>query len=337
MIDHDGKKTAFVLAGGGSFGAVQVGLLRELVADGVVPDLVVGSSVGAINGAYFAGVPTAAGVAQLEEIWRGLRRRDVFPFTWRSLIGLVTRRDYLVDSHGLRALLEQRLPYRNLEDAAIPVHVVATDVLDGRAVKLSAGSAAEAVLASCAVPAAFPPVCIGDRYLMDGAVASNTPVSVAMELGAERLIVLPTGFACTLESPPRGPIANALHAITMLVANQLVLELERYRERAEIITVPPLCPLAVSPYDFSRATELIERAAEQTRRWLDRGGLTRERIPGALRPHSHAGGSENRTDQHEAVEHPPGAPAMTLSRNGHPAGLAAGGARGGLIGTDPAP
>lgn len=287
MSVHTRKKTAFVLAGGGSFGAVQVGMLRELVKDGIVPDLVVGSSVGAINGAYFAGAPTLEGVAQLEAIWRGLRRRDVFPFTWRSLIGLFTRRDYLLNSHGLRALLEQRLPYRNLEDAVISVHVVATDVLDGGTVKLSTGPAADAVLASCSIPAAFPPVRIGERQLMDGSVASNTPISVAVELGAKRLIVLPTGFACTLESPPRGAIANALHGITLMVAHQLVRELDRYRGEAEIITVPPLCPLAVSPYDFTHAGELIERAAEQTHRWLEKGGLTRQRIPGALQAHTH--------------------------------------------------
>lgn len=296
MSARNGKKTAFVLAGGGSFGAVQVGMLRELVKDGIVPDLVVGSSVGAINGAYFAGAPTPEGVAQLEAIWCGLRRRDVFPFTWSSVIGLFTRRDYLLNSHGLRALLEQRLPYRNLEDAVISVHVVATDVLDGGTVKLSTGPAADAVLASCSIPAAFPPVRIGERQLMDGGVASNTPISVAVELGARRLIVLPTGFACTLDSPPRGAIANALHGITLMVAHQLVRELERYREEAEIITVPPLCPLAVSPYDFSHAGELIERAAEQTHRWLERRGLGQHRIPGALRAHTHDGGSEDCAD-----------------------------------------
>jgi NTE family protein len=291
-------KTAFVLAGGGSFGAVQVGMLRELVAAGVVPDFVVGSSVGAINGAYFAGASTPEGVAQLEAIWRGLRRRDVFPVTWRGVLGLIARRDYLIDPVGLRTLLEQRLPYRNLEDAAIPIHVVATDVLDGGTVKLSAGPAAEAVLASCAIPAAFPPVRIGERRLMDGGVASNTPISTAVELGAGRVIVLPAGFACALESPPRGAIANALHGITLIIARQLVAEVQRFRERAEIVTVPPLCPLAVSPYDFSHAGELIERAAAQTRGWLARGGLGKHGVPEALRPHSHADGSEKCADPH---------------------------------------
>jgi NTE family protein len=285
-------KTAFVLAGGGSFGAVQVGMLRELVNHGVVADLVVGSSVGAINGAYFAGAPNAQGVAGLDTIWRGLNRRDVFPFTWRSVFGVFTHRDYIVDSRGLRALLDRCLPYRNLEDAAIPIHVIATDVLDGDAVRLSTGSAADAVLASCAIPAAFPSVRIGERQLVDGGVASNTPISIAVELGAGRVIVLPTGFACTLESPPRGAIASALHGINLMIARQLVTEVERYRDRAEIITVPPLCPLAVSPYDFSHTGELIERAAVQTRGWLERGGPGKHQVPGALRPHFHADASE---------------------------------------------
>jgi NTE family protein len=285
-------KTAFVLAGGGSFGAVQVGMLRELVRSGTVPDLVVGSSVGAINGAYFAGAPNAQGVARLDAIWRGLRRRDVFPFSWRSVFGLFTHRDYIVDSHGLRDLLDRCLPYRNLEDAAIPVHVVATSVLDGGTVLLSTGPAADAVLASCAIPAAFPSVRIGERLLVDGGVASNTPISIAVGLGAGRVIVLPTGFACTLERPPRGAIANALHGVTLMIARQLVTEVERYRDRAEIVTVPPLCPLSVSPYDFSHTGELIERAALQTRGWLERGGLGKHQVPGALRPHFHADGSE---------------------------------------------
>jgi NTE family protein len=248
--------TAFVLAGGGSIGAVQVGMLRELLAHGVKPDFVVGSSVGAINGAYFAGAPTPEGVARLAAVWRGLRR-----------------------------LLEAHLPYRTLEAAAIPLHVVATDVLGGALVRLSSGPAVDAVLASCAIPGAFPPVRLGERHLVDGAVASNTPIRVAIELGATRVIVLPSGYACALDAPPRGAVATALHAITLLIAHQLVRDLERAGDAAEVLTAPPLCPLAVSPYDFSHAGELIERAAAQTRRWLQEGGLEKSRIPGALRPH----------------------------------------------------
>jgi NTE family protein len=279
-------RTTFVLAGGGSFGAVQVGMLRALVEHGVAADAVIGSSVGAINGAWFAGSPHAGGVARLESIWRGLRRSDIFPLTWRAVAGLLGRRDFVVDPGALRALLEQHLPYREIREAAVPLHVVATDLLGGGTVRLSDGPVVEAVMASCAIPAAFPPVRVGERYLIDGAVAANTPISVAVECGAERVIVLPTGFACALKVPPRGALACALQAITLLTAHQLVGEIEQLRGRVEIITVPPLCPLAVSPYDFSRGAELIERAAEQTRRWLAGGGLSRERVPAALRAHT---------------------------------------------------
>jgi len=87
---QDGRvKTAFVFAGGGSFGAIQVGMMHALAANGVSADIVVGSSVGAINGAYYAGNPTLKGVLQLETIWRGLRRYDVFPVTWRTLLGFI--------------------------------------------------------------------------------------------------------------------------------------------------------------------------------------------------------------------------------------------------------
>lgn len=261
-------------------------MLRELVARGITADAVIGSSVGAINGAAFAGNPNAAGVAVLEAIWRGLRRSEVFPLRWRAVTGLLGRRDFVVDPDGLRALLDRHLRYRNLEQAKVPVHVVATDLLGGGTVRLSTGPVIEAVMASCAIPAAFPPVRIGEHYLVDGAVASNTPIGVAVECGAKRVIVLPTGFACALKAPPRGAIACALQAITLLTAHQLVGEIEQFRSQVEIVTVPPLCPLAVSPYDFSHGAELIERAADQTRRWLEAGGLAKARIPAALRAHT---------------------------------------------------
>jgi NTE family protein len=126
---------------------------------------------------------------------------------------------------------------------------------------------------------------LGDQYLIDGAIASNTPVMAALALGCTRLIVLPTGFACALTTAPSGAFASAFHALNLLVARQLVRDLEQLAGRVQVATVPPLCPLAVSPYDFSRAHELIERAALSTRHWLQSGGLGQQRIPGALRPH----------------------------------------------------
>lgn len=219
-------KTAVVLAGGGSFGAIQVGMLRSLARRRIAADMVVGSSVGALNGANYAGDPTIEGIRRLETIWRALRRRDVFPLTLKTMIGFMYRRDFLVTSDGLRQLVNRNLPYLNLEDAPIPIHIVTTDILAGRTVVLSKGSAAQAIIASAAIPEAFAPVQHGDLYLADGAVSSNTPVKVAVVQGAQRLIFLPTGYACALDKPPAGAVANALHALTLLVARQLWSELE---------------------------------------------------------------------------------------------------------------
>lgn len=286
MSEAASPRTAFVLAGGGSLGAIQVGMLRALVAHGVRADFVVGSSVGALNGAYFAADPSSDGVGRLEAIWCSLTRRHVFPVNLGRLAGIVAGTASVVDPRGLRALIAERLPYRNLEDAAIPVHVAATNLMDGTPVMLSSGAAADAVLASCAIPAAFPPVRIDGAHLVDGAIASNTPVIAAVELGAQRLVVLPTGYACALPAPPKTALASALHALNLLIARQLVRDLEQLADRVDVATVPPLCPLEVSPYDFSHSAELIERAAESTRRWLADAGLDRQRIPGALRPHA---------------------------------------------------
>jgi len=281
-------KTAFVFAGGGSFGAIQVGMLHALASHGVAADMVFGSSVGAINAAYYAGTPTIEGIRELETIWRGLRRRDVFPMTWRTLLGFIRRRDFLITSDGLRRLIETHLPYRNLEDAKIPIHVVATDILSGETVVLSRGSVADAVLASAAIPAAFAPVPFESLYLADGAISSNTPVKVAVAQGAKRLVILPTGYACALQTPPKGAVANALHALTLLIARQLISELEALDPRIDYFVLPPLCPLGGSPYDFSRTAELIARAVESTDAWLADGGLERPRTHAQLGLHKHS-------------------------------------------------
>jgi NTE family protein len=206
-----------------------VGMLRA----GVRADLVLGSSVGAMNAAYFAGAPDAAGVNKLEEVWRGLRRHDVFPITFRSVVGFMSGADNLIDPANLRKLIARNILFANLEDAPIPVHVVATN-LGGAAICLSSGPAVEALLASAAIPVAFPSVRIGEHHLIDGAVGGNTPILNAADLGATRIIVLPTGFACALHEPPTGAIARALHAITLLVAHQVVRDLRELGGKVDV-------------------------------------------------------------------------------------------------------
>lgn len=279
--------TAFVLAGGGSLGAIEVGMLRGLLECGERPDLIVGASAGAINGAYFAADPTLAGVAKMEATWRALRRQHIFPLGFSSVVALLLRRDYLVRPDALRRLLEAHLTYGELERAALPIHVVATELLSGEEVLLSTGSAVEAVLASAAIPGVFPSVSIGGRVLVDGGVSNNTPISAAIGLGAQRILVLPTGFACALKRVPATAIGKALHSLNLLVARQLVNDIARYRTEIELHVVPPLCPLDVSPYDYEGCGALIERAAHSTRAWIAGGGLAADPVAGALVEHRH--------------------------------------------------
>ncbi|WP_415182694.1 patatin-like phospholipase family protein [Phaeovulum sp.] len=279
-------KTAFVLAGGGSLGAVQVGMLHALLMAGERPDFLVGSSVGALNAAWFAGAPDLAGVERLAEVWVGLRRADLFPMSLARLFGILRRPDSIADPRPLRRLLETNLAFDRIEEARLPLHIMATDQ-QGAGVRLSSGPAVEAILASAAVPGIFPPVTIGGQDLMDGAIAANTPLRIAVTLGASRIIVLPTGYACALNGPPKGAIARILHAITLLISWQLMHEIATMPDGIEVHLAPALCPLAVSPYDFSAARQLIARAKETTQEWINGGGLQRPARARDLSPHHH--------------------------------------------------
>ena len=153
------ERTAFVLSGGASLGAIQAGMLRALYERGVRPDLVVGTSVGALNGAFVASRPQTPQTAdELAEIWRGLGRGDVFPLNpLTGFLGFFGARDHLVPDASLRRLLDEHLELGRLQDAPIELHVIATDVLSGTEVRLSRGNALEAVMASAAIRASFLP------------------------------------------------------------------------------------------------------------------------------------------------------------------------------------
>jgi NTE family protein len=280
--------TAFVFAGGSSLGALQVGMLKALVSRGIVPDFVAGSSAGAINAAYFAMEPTAAGVDQLERIWCSLKRDNIFSVSrLGGLWGVMARRSHMVSPGGLTQVLEANLPLRELDQGKIPCCIVATDVLTGREFRIRSGPTIPALLASAAIPGIFPPVRLHGRHLVDGGVTSHTPLAAAIELGARTIFVMPTGFSCALSEPPRTAVEGALHALNLLISLQLRCAVQQFAERADIRIVPPLCPQAVSPYDFDRAAELIRRGEQSTLQWLDHGVELYEGLPHQLPPHSH--------------------------------------------------
>jgi NTE family protein len=125
------------------------------------------------------------------------------------------------------------------------------------------------VLASAAIPGVFAPVVIDGVAYMDGGVVSNTPISHAIALGATELWVLCAGYACELARPPKGALAMGLHALSLLLHQQIVDDVERYEPLVELHVLPPLCPLDVSPADFSHTGELIERGHREASEWID--------------------------------------------------------------------
>lgn len=267
-------KTAFVFSGGGSLGAVQVGMLQALSRAQVPVDLLVGASVGALNGAFYADDPSPDGADRLAQLWRGLQRRDIFPLTLLAgLRALLSGSDHLVQPDKLRQIIGAALRMRRVEEARLPLHIMTTDVLSGAEHLISSGDVDTALLASTAIPVVFPQVTIGTHHLMDGGVSSNTPIASAVALGAERIVVLPTGSSCALREPPRNMAALALHVMTLMNMRQLDRDVQQYAEQARIVVVPPLCPLSVSVFDFSHTAALIERAARQTHAWIADGGL----------------------------------------------------------------
>ena len=215
--------TAFVLSGGANLGAAQVGMLTAVAEAGVHPDLVVGTSVGALNGAWVA---AGAPLEDLGAVWRSLRRSSVFPTNpLRGLLGVSGRSDHLVSNSGLRHILHGNLRFDRLEDAPIPLHVVVTDVLTGAGVLLSSGPAEDSILASAAIPGVLPPVSLGDRAYMDGGVVNNSPISHAVELGADTVWVFATGYSCALRGAAAvrardGPARNDVDRPTASVARR---------------------------------------------------------------------------------------------------------------------
>ena len=270
MSSRGRPTVAFVLSGGASLGAVQVGMLRALYERAIVPDLIVGTSAGAINGAFIATRPQSVATADaLATLWRGVRRGRAFPLNpVVGLSGLLGRREHLIANHGLRRLIAPHLECDALERTPIALHVVAVDVLSGEEVRLSRGPLLDGVLASAAIPGVFPPVDWGERTLIDGGVANNTPLSHAIALGAERVYVLPTGHACALDAPPSGALAMALHAISLLTHRRLIDDVARHSHDAELIVLPAPCPSTIQPIDFGHADELVARALHDARRFL---------------------------------------------------------------------
>lgn len=258
-------RTALILCGGGSRGAVEVGLYRAVFELGIGVDFVLGSSIGAVNGALIA---AGLSPAEIEVRWRRLRTRDVIGSRWQ-LYRLLTGASSVFSNHRLRELLLQVLPVRSFEELRTPLAIVATDLQSGEAVVLDKGDLVEAILASTALPGLFPPIAREGRMLVDGGLSNNVPIDLALKCGADRVIGILCG--CAKGSPGTPSLVSVLSQSFSLAINaRFRSDASHYQHRVELLILEPCPGPDLELLDFDHSWTLIEPAHHHALRELQR-------------------------------------------------------------------
>jgi len=252
-------------------------MLRALVEAGIAPDLVVGTSVGAVNGALIAGDPSEATVARLAELWSGIDRSAVFGGSVITrLSNLAKTRTSLHDHSALRALLDGALPGRRIEDLAVPFQCVAASIQRAAEHWFDNGPVTEAVLASASVPGLLPPMEIEGEHFVDGGIVNSIPVGRAVALGARRIYVLQVGRIEAPLRPPSWPWEVGLVAFEISRRHRFAEDMASLPQGVEVHVlpagegnVPRFSDLSQLRYrDFSDSAKRIERAYGASRQYL---------------------------------------------------------------------
>jgi NTE family protein len=256
--------TALVLCGGAAHGAIEVGLYRALVELGIEFDFIVGTSIGAVNGALIA---AGLSPAELAERWRHIRTSDVLDFR-RGWLRLLRNAPALCDGWRTEQFIRRLLPFHTFMHLPRRLAIVATDLMTGEAVVLERGDLVEAVLASIALPGLLPPRRYRGRWLIDGGLAANLPVRVAYEMGARRVVAFPCRCMSRPDEAPRGALDVLFHCVSLMIATQMRLQLESVAGCLEAIILGGCPGPDIDPFDFDRAHELIEPAYQAARTQL---------------------------------------------------------------------
>lgn len=233
-----GPNVAYVLGGGGVLGAAEVGMLQALDEAGVWPDIVIGTSVGAVNGVVVASDPHGA-AERLGRLWTDLRDDNPFGGGVIARLSTLTRtRVALHEIEPLRELLGRVIPERRFEELAVPFQCVAANVERARAVWFSEGDLLDAVLASSAVPGLLPPVRIGGETFYDGGLVHSVPVGRALKLGASQVYVMHVGRIEAPLTAPTSPLEVGLVAFEIARRHRLVHELDSVPENVAVHVLP---------------------------------------------------------------------------------------------------
>ncbi|WP_329459735.1 patatin-like phospholipase family protein [Streptomyces sp. NBC_01497] len=275
---RDGHDCAFVLGGGGALGAHEVGMLQALFTAGITPDLVVGTSVGAINGAAVAADPTQGAVERLTDLWTGLGHAGVFSGSLANRFATVVRSGgtHLYSAEPLRRLLAEHLPVERIEDLRLPFQCVAAGIEGAAEHWFAEGPLADAVVASCSVPGLLPPAEIGERHYIDGGLVNSIPVGRAVALGARTVYVLQVGRIEAPLRPPRYPWQVAMVSFEIARRHRFARDMADLPDDVTVHVLPsgasarewtPVNQLRHR--DFARTAERIEQAYEASSRYLE--------------------------------------------------------------------
>jgi NTE family protein len=261
-------KRAFVLSGGANMGCAQVGMLQALFEHNITPDLLVGTSVGALNAAAIATNPTLEGVQDLATLWKSLSTSDIFPGGPLSRAWNIAKRGaYLVDNNGLAKVIERATPIREIESLQLPIRVVACDLATGEEIVFCRGPLKEALLASAALPGVFPPVRHDDRILVDGGVVNAVPIWHALDSDIDEIYVLNVSGGGSLKNL-RTPLDVMTRAFS--ISRNLRFDVEsRHAKKETKIFVLPRPTDHREMYDFDHSERLLEEAYKLSFAHLD--------------------------------------------------------------------
>jgi NTE family protein len=271
------RPVGFVFGGGGMLGAYEVGMVAALAAAGIAPDLVVGTSVGAINGVVVAADPAVTSVGGLVAIWEGLGASDVFADGPLRQLHMLARHGHLHSNVALRDLLRRHVPVTNIEQLPVPYQCVAASIERAGARWFTSGPLVEAVLASCAVPGLLPPVEIDGEHFVDGGIVDSIPVGRAVLLGAKTVFVLHAGRVETPLRPPRRPWETGLVAFEIARRHRFNEEMNALPEGVTVHVLPtgaePGAPIPIRYRNTSAVPGRVARARAATAAYLSEIGL----------------------------------------------------------------
>ena len=279
MLHWRRDRTAFAISGGGARGAAQVGMLRALLERNITPDLVVGVSIGAWNGAWLAHRPELDWVKRLEDVWRNVTRRTLDIVWWRAARNMVRRKPSLYEGDGLSRFVARHLQVHNFEDLAVPLHTVAIDLTMGTKAVFSHGPLAPAVLASSAIPGIFPPVVIDGRQHVDGGLVDPTGLDTAIELGARRVYVLDSGYAGRLPAPLGSMNAIVDHTFQIAAQHRTRWTIQQMGRSVEIIHMRPDAGFLRHSMDFGATDFYLNEGYRYAAHVLDSRGKRGRSMP----------------------------------------------------------